>query len=104
MIVVTTESLPGKKIVKVLGLAKGSTIRCTHVGTDLMAVLRNLVGGEIPEYTRVIAQAREQAIDRMVEQARQMGANAVVSMRFSTTEVMRGAAEILAYGTAVWVE
>ena len=104
MIVVTTDEVPGKKIVKVLGLASGSTIRCTHLGTDLMALLRNIAGGEIPEYTSMIAQAREQALDRMVERARQMGANGVVAMRFSTTEVMRGAAEILAYGTAVWIE
>lgn len=104
MIIVTTDSVPGKGVAEVLGLAKGSTIRCTHLGTDLMARFRNLVGGEIPEYTRVIAQAREQAIDRMTEQARQMGANAVICMRFSTTEIMRNAAEILAYGTAVRVE
>jgi uncharacterized protein YbjQ (UPF0145 family) len=104
MIVSTSESLAGKKIVRVLGLTKGNSIRCTHVGTDIKAMLQNLVGGEINEYTAMIAQARDQAVDRMVDQAREMGANAIVAMRFSTTEVMHGAAEILAYGTAVWAE
>ena len=104
MIVVTSEQLPGYVIAEALGLAKGSTIRCTHLGTDFMAALHNLVGGEITEYTSMIAQAREQALDRLVESARQLGANAVVALRFSTTEVMGGAAEILAYGTAVRVE
>jgi uncharacterized protein YbjQ (UPF0145 family) len=104
MIVSTSECLPGKKIVRVIGLAAGNTIRCTHLGTDIKAMLQNLVGGEISDYTSMIAQAREQAIDRMIERAREMGANAIIAMRFSTTEVMHGAAEILAYGTAVWAE
>jgi len=104
MIVSTSEHLPGKKIIRTLGLATGNTIRCTHLGADIKAMIQNLVGGEIDEYTGMIAQAREQAIDRMKDRAREMGANAIIGMRFSTTEVMHGAAEILAYGTAVWVE
>ncbi len=104
MIVVTTNDVPGKKILEIFGVARGSTIRCKAIGEDLLATLRNLTGGEITEYTSMIAEAREQAFDRMVEHAEKMGANAVVAMRFSTTEVVQGAAEILAYGTAVRVE
>jgi len=104
MIVVTSNDIPGKQIVRVFGVARGSTVRCKPIGEDLMAALRNLVGGEITEYTSMIAEAREQAFDRMVNHANEMGANAVVAMRFSTAEVVQGAAEILAYGTAVWIE
>lgn len=104
MIVVTTNEIPGKRIVRVFGVARGSTIRCKALGEDFLATLRNWVGGEIPEYTSMIAEAREQAFDRMIEHAQSMGANAILAMRFSTTEVVQGAAEILAYGTAVTLE
>lgn len=104
MLLVTTDEIPGRKIRKVLGLVKGNTIRARHVGRDLMAALRNLVGGEITDYTKMLAESREQAIDRMVEQAKALGANAIVGIRFTTSSVMQGAAELLVYGTAVIVE
>lgn len=104
MIVVTTENVAGMRTVKVIGMARGNTIRARHIGQKIRAALSNVVGGEIPEYTKLMAEAREQAVDRMIEQARQLGANAVVGFRFATCEVMGGAAEILAYGTAVVVE
>jgi len=104
MIVVNTETIPGKRIVKVMGLARGNTVRARFFGKDIMAFFRNLAGGEVTEYTKMIAEAREQALDRMVESAKAMGANAVVNIRFATSEVMQGAAEILVYGTAVVVE
>ncbi|MCD6131954.1 MAG: YbjQ family protein [Candidatus Hydrothermae bacterium] len=104
MLLVTTDEIPGRKIKKVLGLVKGNTIRARHLGRDLVAALRNLVGGEITDYTKMLAESREQAIDRMVEQAEAMGANAVVGIRFTTSSVMQGAAELLVYGTAVIVE
>jgi uncharacterized protein YbjQ (UPF0145 family) len=89
---------------KVLGLVRGNTIRARHMGKDIMAGFRNVVGGEISEYTKLMGEAREQAIDRMVEEAEEFGANAIVMSRFSTSQVMSGAAELLAYGTAVVVE
>ncbi len=104
MIVTTTENVPGKKIVRVLGIAKGNTIRARNIGRDILALLKNIVGGEIEEYTKLIAEAREQALDRMVATAQEMGANAVVNVRFSTSYVMASASEIMAYGTAVIVE
>ncbi len=104
MLLSTTESIPGKKVVKHCGLVRGNTIRARHVGKDIVAGLRNLVGGEVVEYTKLLAESREQAIDRMCEEAKKLGANAIVGMRFSTAEVMVHAAEILAYGTAVVVE
>jgi uncharacterized protein YbjQ (UPF0145 family) len=104
MIIVTTDQIEGRKVVKTLGLAKGSTIRARHVGHDLMAGLRNIVGGEITDYTKMLAEAREQAIQRMEEQAEGMGANAIVGARFVTSMVMSGASELLAYGTAVEIE
>ena len=104
MIVVTSETIAGKRIVRTLGLVRGNTIRARHVGKDILAVFRNLVGGEVAEYTKMLAESREQALDRMVEEAREIGANAVISVRFITSEVMQGAAELLAYGTAVTVE
>ena len=104
MIVVTTPDLPGRKVTEVLGLVRGNTIRARHIGHDFMAGLRNIVGGEITDYTKMLAEAREQALDRMTEDARQLGANAVVGMRFSTSAVMGGAAELVAYGTGVVVE
>jgi uncharacterized protein YbjQ (UPF0145 family) len=101
MIVVTSESVIGRDIAESLGVARGNTIRARHVGTDIVAGLRNIVGGEVGEYTKLMAEAREQAYDRMVENARQMGADALVAVRFSTSMITQGAAEILAYGTAV---
>jgi len=103
VIVVTTEQIEGKKIAETLGLVKGSTIRARHMGHDIMAGLRNVVGGEVKDYTVMLAQAREEALQRMVEQAEKMGANAVVGTRFATSMVMSGATEMLAYGTAVKV-
>ncbi|MEN6428318.1 MAG: YbjQ family protein [Phycisphaerales bacterium] len=104
MILSTTDTIPGKTIAKHLGLVRGNTIRARHFGKDILAGLRNLVGGEIAEYTKLLGESREQALDRMIEEARKLGANAVVGVRFSTSEVMTHAAEILAYGTAVVVE
>jgi uncharacterized protein YbjQ (UPF0145 family) len=101
MIVVTTEQIEGKRITETLGLVRGSTIRARHVGRDIMAGLRNIVGGEVKDYTVMLAQAREEAIQRMIERAEEMGANAIVGTRFVTSMVMSGAAEMVAYGTAV---
>ena len=104
MIIVTSSGIEGRKIVKTLGMVKGSTIRARHIGRDIKAGLRGIVGGEISEYTKLMAEAREEAILRMVEQAEKMGANAIVDARFATSMVMSGASELLAYGTAVVVE
>ena len=104
MIVATTENVPGHRVVRVLGLVRGNTIRARHLGKDIMASFRNMVGGEISEYTKLLGESREQAVDRMVEEAESLGANAVVMTRFSTSQVTSGAAELLAYGTAVVVE
>ena len=104
MIVVTTEHIEGRKIAKTLGLVKGSTIMSRNIGHEIMAGLRNVVGGEVKDYTVMLAQAREEAIQRMVEQAEKMGADAVVCTRFATSMVMSGAAEMVAYGTAVKLE
>jgi len=104
MIVTTTSSISGKRIVRTLGIVRGNTIRARHIGRDITAALRNIVGGEIAEYTKLFAESREQAIDRMVEEARSLGANAVVEVRFMTSMVMQAAAELLAYGTAVVIE
>ena len=104
MIVVTTEEISGKTVKRHLGLVRGNTIRARHLGHDILALFRNIVGGEIRDYTKMMAEAREQAVDRMIAEARAMGANAIVGVRFSTSEMMRGAAEIIVYGTAVIVE
>ncbi len=104
MLLSTTDNIPGKKIVKHLGLARGNTIRARHIGRDIMAGLRNVVGGEITDYTKMMAESREQALDRMIEDANSKGANAIVSMKFATSMIMQSASEILAYGTAVIVE
>ncbi len=104
MIVVTTATVPGQRIVKLIGLVRGNTIRARHMGHDIMAGLKNVVGGEISDYTKMIAECREEALDRMIAQARANGANAVVGVRFATSEMMEHAAELLAYGTAVVVE
>jgi len=104
LIVVTTEHIEGKRITETLGLVRGSTIRARHIGRDIMAVLRNIVGGEVKDYTVMLAQAREEALQRMLDQAEKMGANAIIGTRFVTSMVMSGAAEMVAYGTAVKVE
>lgn len=104
MIIVTQDQLADRKIIQTLGFVKGNTIRARHIGKDIMAGLRGIVGGEIDEYTKVFAEAREQAIDRMVAEAKKLGADAVVCMRLTTSTVMQGAAELLAYGTAVKLE
>jgi uncharacterized protein YbjQ (UPF0145 family) len=104
MIIVTSNEISGKRIVKTLGLVRGNTIRARHIGRDIMAILRGIVGGEIVDYTKMLAEAREQALDRMTEEAEKMGANAVITLRFATSMVMQGAAELLAYGPAVVVE
>lgn len=101
MILSTTATIPGKEIIEILDIARGSTVRTRNIGRDIFAGLKNLVGGEISEYTKLMADAREQAIDRMLEDAHEMGADAVVNVRFMTAMVMQGASEILAYGTAV---
>lgn len=101
MIVSTTDSIAGREIAEVVGLVQGTTVRARHVGKDISAFLTNLVGGEMEEYTKLMAEAREQALDRMMEDARAKGANAVVAMRFSGSEISAGAAEVLAYGTGV---
>ncbi|HUP53461.1 MAG TPA: YbjQ family protein [Longimicrobiales bacterium] len=104
MIVVTTDDVAGQRVVETLGLVRGISIRSRHLGQDITARLRNLAGGEVKEYTKVLAEAREQAIDRMVEEAQALDADAVVAVRFQTSEVMTGAAEMLCYGTAVKLE
>lgn len=101
MLVVTTETVAGHEIETALGVARGNVIRAKHIGTDILAGLRNLVGGEVSEYTKLMAEAREQAYDRMLANGRDMGADAIVGVRFTTSMVTQGAAEILAYGTAV---
>ena len=103
-ILATTDTVPGKRVVEVKGLVQGNAVRARHIGRDFMAGLRNIVGGEVPEYTRLMTESRAQATSRMVEAAEQMGANAVISVRYVTSMVMTGASEILAYGTAVVVE
>lgn len=104
MIVTTTHTVEGRPIIRTLGLVRGNTIRARHIGRDVMAALRNIVGGEVSEYTKLLAEAREQALDRMVAEATSLGANAIVGVRFSTSQVMNAAAELLAYGTGVVVE
>lgn len=104
MIVVSTDSIVGMRIVRTLGLVRGTSVRGRHLGKDLIATLRNAVGGEIQEYTKILSETREQALDRMVEEAEDLGANAVVTTRFSSSEIATSAAEVLAYGTAVVVE
>ena len=101
MIVVTTHVIAGKRIVKTLGLVRGSAIRARHIGRDILAIFRNLVGGEVHEYVKLMGEAREQALDRMLEEAEELGADAIVATRFATTEILSGAAEMMVYGTAV---
>ena len=104
MIVVTTDYVPGHRVTEAVGIARGSTIRAKHVGKDLLAALRTLVGGEIKEYTEMLVEARNESTKRMVAQAEKMGGDAVINVRFVTSQVMAGAAELLAYGTAVKIE
>ncbi len=104
MIVTTTDSIESKRVKRVLGLVKGNTIRARHIGKDLMAAFKNITGGEVREYTKLMAESREQCLDRMREEATRLGANAIVGVRFMTTSVMQGAAELLVYGTAVILE
>jgi uncharacterized protein YbjQ (UPF0145 family) len=101
MIVTTTDTVPGMRVTRVLGLVRGSTIRARHLGHDIMAGFRNVAGGEVREYTKMLAETREQALDRMLEEAERLGANACLGVRFQTSMVMRGASEMLCYGTAV---
>ena len=101
MIITTTSTVPNKEITEILGIARGSTVRARNVGRDIFAGLKNLVGGEISEYSTLLVQSREQATERMVQEAEQLGADAIVNVRFTTSMIMQGASEILAYGTAV---
>ena len=104
MILTTTDEVPGRAVGETMGLVRGSAVRSAHIGRDVLAKLKNLVGGELPEYTKLLAESREQAIDRMVEEARARGANAVVGVRFASTDIADDAAEVLVYGTAVRLE
>ena len=104
MIITTTETIPGKTIVEILGLARGSTVRARNIGRDIFAGLKNIVGGEIEEYTKLQAYSREQALQRMIDDAEKIGADAIINVRFTTSMVMQGAAEMLAYGTAVKIQ
>jgi uncharacterized protein YbjQ (UPF0145 family) len=104
MIIVTSETIANRRIVKTLGLVRGNTVRARHIGKDIMAGLRNIVGGEVHEYGKLIAESREQSLDRMSKEAVELGANAIVTARFTTSVMMGGAAELLAIGTAVVVE
>ena len=104
MIVVNTETVPGHRVVEALGIVRGSTIRAKHIGKDIMASLRGVVGGEVKEYTDMLTETRNESVNRMKREARALGADAVVNLRFSTSQVMAGAAELLAYGTAVRIE
>jgi uncharacterized protein YbjQ (UPF0145 family) len=104
VILTSTAEIKGKRIVKTLGLVKGNTVRARHIGQDFMAFLRNIVGGEVTNYTKLIAESREQSLDRMVAEAEAMGANAVVTVRFAQSSIAQGAAELLVWGTAVIIE
>ncbi len=104
MLIVTSDNIEGQRIVRTLGLVRGNTVRARHVGKDILAGLRGIVGGEIHEYTKLMAESREQTLDRMSAEARQLGANAIVATRFTTSVIIGGAAELLAIGTAVIVE
>lgn len=101
MILSTTDNIPNKQVTEVLGISRGSTVRARNIGRDFMAGIKNLVGGEIEEYTKLQSQSREEAIERMIQDAEKLGADAIVNVRFATSVIMQGASEILAYGTAV---
>ncbi len=104
MILATTDYIQGKRVIRTIGLVKGNTIRARHIGRDIAAAFRNMVGGEITDYTKMMAESREQSIDRMIASAQEKGANAVIQVRFSTSSMMQSAAELLVYGTAVVIE
>lgn len=104
MIIVTTDEVPGHRVTKVFGLVQGSSVRARHLGKDILAFFKNLTGGEIHEYTKLLAESREQCLDRMREEATKFGANAIVAARFSSTDISDGASELLVYGTAVIIE
>lgn len=104
MIISNTESIPGRTIVEFYGVVTGNTVRAKHIGRDIMAGLKNIVGGELAGYTELLQDSRKEATDRMIQQAQSMGANAVVNVRFATSSISQGAAELFAYGTAVRVE
>lgn len=103
IVVVNTDFIPGKRIIQSLGLVRGNTVRAKWFGKDIMAGLRNIVGGELNEYTEMLSEAREEAIKRMIKQAKSKGANAIINVRFTTAQTVSGAAELLAYGTAVMI-
>lgn len=104
MIVVTTSFVTGKRVKRMLGLVRGNTVRASHAGRDILAAFRNLVGGEVHEYTKLMSESREHALDRMVEEAQSIGANGILEIRFTTAEIGKGLAEIMVYGTAVVFE
>lgn len=104
MILTNIEFVPGKKIIEHYGIVSGSTVRARHIGSDMVAGFKNIVGGELKGYTQLLNEARQQAIDRMVQQAESLGANAIINIRFSTSSITQGAAELYVYGTAVKVE
>jgi uncharacterized protein YbjQ (UPF0145 family) len=104
MIVVTTDEVPGHRVAEVFGLVQGSSVRARHLGKDILAFFKNLTGGEIREYTKLLAESREQCLDRMREEATRYGANAIIVVRFSATDISEGASELLVYGTAVRIE
>ena len=104
MILSTTENLPNNEIIEILGICRGSTVRARNIGRDIFAGLKNLVGGEIEEYTKLQAQSREEALERMIQDAQKLNADAIINIRFSTSVITQGAAEILAYGTAVKIK
>lgn len=104
MMVVTTETIAGRGITETLGLVRGNTIRARHLGRDISAIFRHIIGGELKDYTKMLAESREQSIDRMIQEAEELGADAIVSMRFTTSQIMGGAAELMAYGTAVLLD
>ena len=101
ILAVTTPDVPGRQVERVIGLVRGNTVRARHIGKDIMAGLKTIVGGEIHEYGKLLAESREQALDRMMAEAKSLGANAILNVRFATSMVMQGSAEMLAYGTAV---
>lgn len=104
MIIATSSTIAGKRVVRTIGMVKGNTVRARHIGKDILAVFKNIIGGEIEEYTKLLAESRDQSIDRMAAEAERLGANAIVDARFSTSYIMANAAEILVFGTAVVVE
>jgi uncharacterized protein YbjQ (UPF0145 family) len=104
MIITSTETIPGKEVTQILGIARGSTVRARNFGSDFIAGLKNIVGGEVSEYTKLQARSREQALKRMVDDAQRLGADAIVNVRFTTSMIMQGMSEILAYGTAVKIQ